>query len=439
MHTQQSLVSAGDLARWLPTGCIEFLGRIDNQVCILLAFITASSLAYNVQTSLTRCRSAQVKLRGFRIELGEIESAMADMPGVALAVALVLTSTSGSQQLVGYVTPQSVDPATVIAALKARLPAHFVPLLVVPLARMPLLPNEKVDRKALASEEYAPDWSAAAEADEYVAPRSKLEAAVQAMWREVLGLEQVSVESDFFRIGGNSIMANKVTSRLRAALDTPLSGGALFQHPTIAALSRHLSGLGVSEPGGGSQMVPRAAFDAAALAAGVPASSMQEQLLRSELDPLMYMEVLLMERLRGPLDVEAMVGAWETLVMHQPALRTRFQDEGDRMLQARLPPFGHLPAQYTLVYLCIFFTSADLHVSVRAECSRAFFATHQRVGDAQYTVLPPAQFDGRKHTQELVDVQQHIHTSDLLLGQLAMVAMGMPGRLWSPVWWSTAA
>ena len=91
-------------------------------------------------------------------------------------------------------------------------------------------------------------------------------------------------------------------------------------------------------------MVPRAAFDAAALAAGVPASSMQEQLLRSELDPLMYMEVLLMERLRGPLDMDAMVGAWEALVMHQPALRTRFLDEGDRMLQARWLPLRHLPA-----------------------------------------------------------------------------------------------
>ena len=118
----------------------------------------------------------QVKLRGFRIELGEVESAMADVPGVALAVALVLTSTSGSQQLVGYVTPETVDPAAVMAALRARLPAHFVPLLIIPLASMPLLPNEKIDRKALASAEYAPNWSAAAAADEYVAPRSELEA-----------------------------------------------------------------------------------------------------------------------------------------------------------------------------------------------------------------------------------------------------------------------
>ena len=187
--------------------------------------------------NLSHYHAAQVKLRGFRIELGEVESAMADVPGVAMAVALILTSTSGSQQLVGYVTPESVDPATVIGALKARLPAHFVPLMVVPLARMPLLPNEKVDRKALASEEYAPDWSAAAEGDEYVGPRSKLEAAVQAVWQEVLGLERVSVESDFFRVGGNSIMANKVTSRLRAAV-----GRAAVGRRAVPAPDRCCSG-----------------------------------------------------------------------------------------------------------------------------------------------------------------------------------------------------
>ena len=289
----------------------------------------------------------QIKLRGFRIELGEIESAMADVPGVALAAALVLNSTAGSQQLVGYVTPETVDPAAVLESLRARLPAHFVPLLVIPLRQMPLLPNEKVDRKALASSlEYQPDWSAVADADGYVEPRSELERAVQAVWQEVLGLEQVSVESDFFRIGGNSIMANKVTTRLRAAMDAPLSGGAIFQHPTVAGLAKELSELGVNEPGSGGLVVPRAGFDEAALLAGVPASSMQEQLLRSEFDSLVYMEELMNERLVGPLDVDAVVGAWEALLMHQPVLRTRFKDEGDRMLQVRntLPPDMHVHA-----------------------------------------------------------------------------------------------
>ena len=279
--------------------------------------------------------AAQVKLRGFRIELGEVEAAMADVPGVLLAAALVLKDAAGSQQLVGYVSPESVDPAVVLDSLRARLPAHFVPALVMPLARMPLTVNDKIDYKALASrEEYVPDWAAAAGADEYVAPRSDLEGAVQAVWQEVLGLEQVSVESDFFRVGGNSIMANKVTSRLRASLSVPLAGDVLFQHPTIAALAKQLAAAGAGQASDTNrQIVPAAGFDAAALAAGVPVSSQQEQLLRGELDALMYVEEVVKGRLRGPLDAGALVGAWEALVARHAVLRTRFRDDGDTLLQ----------------------------------------------------------------------------------------------------------
>ena len=260
-----------------------------------------------------------------------------------LAAALVLQDPTGSQRLVAYVTPASVDPAAAVAYVKGRLPVHMVPSFVMPLAGMPLLPNEKVDRKALASrKEYQPDWSAAAAADEYVAPRSELERAVQAVWQEVLGLAQVSVESDFFRVGGNSIMANKVTSRLRAALGVPsLSGGALFQRPTVAGLATLLAELGVGKAGRGGLMVPRMGYDEAALAAGVPASSMQEQLVRGETDSLMYIEALLTERLRGPLDVDALVGAWEALLMRQPVLRTRFKDDGDQLLQVSSSALAH--------------------------------------------------------------------------------------------------
>ena len=284
----------------------------------------------------------QVKLRGFRIELGEVEAAMADVPGVALAAALVLKDTSGSQQLVGYVTPDSVDPAAVLDSLKARLPVHFVPHLVMPLSRMPLTPADKVDRKALETRpEYQPDWAAAAMSDEYVAPRSTLEAAVQAVWQEVLGMGQVSVESDFFRIGGNSIMANKVTSRLRASLGAPLSGGALFQHPNIAALAKQLAAAGAGEPGagpspGGGQLVPAAGYDAAALAAGVAVSSQQEQLLRAEVDRLAYIEVSMCEHVVGPLDAKAALAAWEAMAMRHTSLRTRFKDQGDCLLQVAL-------------------------------------------------------------------------------------------------------
>ena len=143
----------------------------------------------------------QIKLRGFRVELGEIEHALSEIAGVQLAVALVLHDPTGSQRLVAYVTPASIDPAAAtVGQLKGRLPAHMVPSVVVPMERMPLLPNEKVNRKALPQ----PDWGSGM-VEEYVAPASKLEEQIQAIWQEVLGQERISAQSDFFAIGGNSL------------------------------------------------------------------------------------------------------------------------------------------------------------------------------------------------------------------------------------------
>ena len=154
------------MARWLPDGTIDFLGRIDHQVRCKkqpCQDMPKLSCRHSHAVHFWACVYAQavgwrvqVKLRGFRIELGEVEAAMADVPGVVLAAALVLKDPSGSQQLVGYVTPESVDPAAVLESLKARLPAHFVPLLVMPLRQMPLTPADKVDRKALETKEEFP-------------------------------------------------------------------------------------------------------------------------------------------------------------------------------------------------------------------------------------------------------------------------------------------
>ena len=147
------------------------------------------------------CR--QVKLRGFRVELGEVEHALLEVADVQLAVALVLQDPTGAHSLVAYVTPATLDAARLTSVLKGRLPAHMVPNAIVPLERMPLLPNEKVDRKALP----APDWSAGASQD-YVAPASELEAQLQAVFQEVLGQERVSTQADFFSIGGTSLQVS---------------------------------------------------------------------------------------------------------------------------------------------------------------------------------------------------------------------------------------
>lgn len=148
-----------------------------------------------------------MKLRGFRVELGEIEHALSEVTGVQLAVALVLKDPTGSQRLVAYVTPASVDPAAAIADLKGRLPAHMVPSIVLPMERMPLLPNEKVDRKALPQ----PDWGNRV-AEEYVAPVNEVEERLQAVWQDVLNQERISTHEDFFAVGGNSLQVRCVST-----------------------------------------------------------------------------------------------------------------------------------------------------------------------------------------------------------------------------------
>jgi hypothetical protein len=164
----------------------------------------------------------QVKLLGMRVELGEVEVALAETPGVELAVAVVLKDPAGAQRLVAYVTPAAVQPAAAVAAIRARLPAHMVPSVVVPLDAMPRLPNGKISRAALP----APDWGAGA-ADEYVAPAGELEAQLQAVWQEVLGRERISAQADFFAIGGNSLQARAMPCGGHAAMPMPcmLMGG----------------------------------------------------------------------------------------------------------------------------------------------------------------------------------------------------------------------
>ena len=136
------------------------------------------------------------------MELDEVEHALAEAPGVELVVVLVLKDPAGAQQLVAYVTPAAADPAALKTAVSARLPAHMVPSIIVPLSAMPRLPNGKVSRKTLP----APEWGAEAPGD-YMAPSTDVEAKLQAVWQEVLGRERISTLSDFFAIGGNSLQA----------------------------------------------------------------------------------------------------------------------------------------------------------------------------------------------------------------------------------------
>ncbi|WP_208612614.1 non-ribosomal peptide synthetase [Xenorhabdus vietnamensis] len=204
------LYKTGDLVRWLPDGNLEYLGRND----------------------------FQVKIRGFRIELGEIESALNALPQVKQAV-VIERERESHQYLAAYVVPvdgNQVNADQLIERLSARLPEYMVPSTFTQIESMPLTINGKLDRRALPE----PEWTGS---DNYVAPRNALEKQLCVIWQEVLGLKRVGIHDNFFRIGGDSISAIKLTAAMRreCQIDVPLS--LLFAHKTIAGLAVQLGQL----------------------------------------------------------------------------------------------------------------------------------------------------------------------------------------------------
>jgi amino acid adenylation domain-containing protein len=206
----------GDMARWLPDGTIEYLGRTDHQV----------------------------KVRGFRIELGEIQAALEEHAGIRQAVVVAWEALPGDKRLVAYL---AADPAAaptsqkLQAHLKERLPAYMVPGHFVFLPALPLTPNGKVDRKALPP----PDVSTAAHELDGAAPRDFLEVQLVMLWEEVLDRRSIGIHDNFFDLGGHSLLAVRLFARMEAVLGQKLPLRALFDAPTVAQLAellRHQAG-----------------------------------------------------------------------------------------------------------------------------------------------------------------------------------------------------
>jgi len=203
------LYKTGDLARYLPDGNVEFLGRVDHQV----------------------------KLRGFRIELGEIETVLGRHQAVREAVVLAWEDEPGSKRLVAYVVPTAEHPSSLISelrsSLKESLPEYMVPSAFVTLDALPLTSSGKVDRRALP----APDRARPELGGAYVAPRTLVEEELVRMWAEVLNVERVGVHDNFFDLGGHSLMATQLISRVRATYQVDLPLRRLFETPTVAGLA----------------------------------------------------------------------------------------------------------------------------------------------------------------------------------------------------------
>jgi len=203
----------GDLVRYREDGTLEYLERLDNQV----------------------------KIRGHRIELGEVEAAMRALPAVADAVVLPSRNRTVDKFLVAYFTlsaeSEAVDHDHLRAELATTLPSYAIPARFKLLPSLPLTPNLKIDRKALADLEGVEDL---AERRAIVAPRTDAERQIARLWQDVLGLDQVGVTDDFFSLGGDSLRAVQVALGIRNVLGVEIAANALHQHPTIEALARDL-------------------------------------------------------------------------------------------------------------------------------------------------------------------------------------------------------
>ncbi len=219
------LYRTGDLVRWGHDGRVVFLGRLDHQV----------------------------KIRGYRIELGEIEAAMLAYPGVREAVVIAREDSPGDKRLVGYLSEkpgEKVVPAELKSALRERLPEYMVPSQIAVLPALPLTPNAKIDRKALP----APETVQSLPAADYVAPASELEQQIAHIWSDLLHVERVGLEDNFFDLGGHSLLAVQAHRRIRDEAKRELSLTDLFRFPTIKSLVGFLDG----GAGGGADLAKSA-------------------------------------------------------------------------------------------------------------------------------------------------------------------------------------
>ncbi|WP_457034393.1 non-ribosomal peptide synthetase, partial [Kitasatospora sp. P5_F3] len=294
----ERMYRTGDRARLRPDGCVEYLGRADQQV----------------------------KVRGFRIELGEVEAVLTRHPAVRRAVIDVRTDERGDRRLVAYVVPTTDGAVDAVDAVELRehcgrlLPGHMVPASFVRLDALPLTPNGKLDRKALPT----PVFTTSAQSR---GPRSLEEEMLCGIFAEILAVPRVGIDDNFFELGGHSLLAMRVVGRARSLLGVELPIRALFQSPTVAGLSGWLADTAQERP----------ALVARERQAGMTLSSAQRRLwfLHRLEGPGATYNIPLGVRLRGPLDTTALEQAVRDVVVRHEALRTVFGErEGE--------PFQHV-------------------------------------------------------------------------------------------------
>ncbi|WP_369303278.1 amino acid adenylation domain-containing protein [Pseudomonas sp. N2-5-1-1] len=295
--TGERLYRTGDLARYREDGVIEYAGRIDHQV----------------------------KLRGLRIELGEIEARLLEHEHVREAAVVAVDG----KYLVGYVVLHTAAEGwreVLGAHLAQHLPDYMVPAQWVPVEQMPLSPNGKLDRKALPKPEAA---------QHYEAPQSALEQRIAAIWADVLGIEQVGLNDNFFERGGDSIISIQVVSRARAA-GIHFTAKALFQHQTVRSLARV------------AQLQAARVIDQGPVQGETPLLPFQQLFFAMPLPDRHHWNQSLLLRPRQPLHADRLQVALQLLVQHHDVLRLSFSQQADRWTARHDAPMATLLWQETV-------------------------------------------------------------------------------------------
>ncbi|MBD1557489.1 amino acid adenylation domain-containing protein [Vibrio sp. S9_S30] len=289
------MYKTGDLVRWLPCGNLEYFGRNDSQV----------------------------KIRGFRIELGEIEAAIVEIEGIAQA-AVIDRENEGVKVLAAYFTFEgaAVDSETIRETLEAKLPEHMVPSSFTPLESLPITMNGKLDKSALPE----PTFEAS---DQYVAPSNQVERDLCDVWTRVLAVESVGVTDNFFRIGGESILAILVTTELRK-IGYALDVKDIISKPTIAKLAKQIEN--------NKQMLAEEGLceclnEQGKLGGDVPLNPIQQWFFNQSFDNQNHWNQAFTFSIPNEIEVDELTSALRKVVEQHDMLRARFGLEKGEVIQ----------------------------------------------------------------------------------------------------------
>ncbi len=302
----ERMYRTGDLARWLPDGNIEYLGRIDDQV----------------------------KIRGYRIELEEVEHALLQLEAVEEAVVLARKDGSGQSVLCAYMVME--DPMAVNelrSKLARRLPSYMIPSYFVQVEAMPLTPSGKIDRKALPAPEGKIQTGM-----EYTAPRTPTEIRLSAIWSGILEVDQVGIHDNFFDLGGHSLRATTLISRIYKVLHVELPLRDVFQYPTIEQMAAVIDKLDKGQ---------FAAISKAAEQPYYPVSSAQKRMYlmhQIEGTSLSY-NMPTVVTLEGTLDLERFESTFQQIIARHETLRTGFGMERGEPVQ-RIHSEAHFEVEF---------------------------------------------------------------------------------------------